>query len=89
MRESDDDLLIGAHSESRAVEDVGPGATPDVGLADLRVRVRDDGCDVGRDHVADADSSAAPGQVASVDRLHAGRELAGGLRANWSGIGGW
>ena len=65
MREAEADLLVCAHNEFEAVEDVGSGAAPDVGFAELGLGVRNDGCDVSRDFAADAGGSAASGEVES------------------------
>ena len=75
VREVDADLLVCAHGEAGAVEGFGSGASPQVWLAELRLRIRDHGRDVGRHHSADADAAAISGEVAAVDWERASGEL--------------
>ena len=79
MWEVDADGLVCAQSESGAVEDVGAGASPDVGFAELCLGVGDDGCDVSGDLAADADDFSAAGEVASVDGEDTSGELSVGV----------
>jgi hypothetical protein len=73
--EVDADGLVWAQGESGAVEDIGSGSTPDVGFVELCVGVSDNGCDVCWDFAADAEDSAAAGEVASVDGESAAGDL--------------
>jgi hypothetical protein len=71
--------LVCAQGKPGAVEDVGSGSAPDVGFAELRDGVGNDGRHVGWDLAADTDDAATSGEVASIYWEYSACELAVGV----------